>query len=151
MSDLAFTAWGWWIVAGALLIIEMAAPGFVFLWLAIAGVLTGGLVWLLPELGWQIQLLAFAALALLSVVAWTRLRAASPAAADDSALNRRAEALIGQRFVLVAPIAQGRGRVRVGDSSWAVSGPDLPAGAVVRVVGADGSRLLVEPAPPADG
>lgn len=150
MSDLAFTVWGWWIFAGVLLIIEMAAPGFVFLWLAIAGLATGALVWLLPGLAWQAQLLVFAGLAILSVVAWTRLRAGKPAAADDSALNRRAEALIGQHFVLLTPIAQGRGRVRVGDSSWAVSGPELPAGTVVRVVGADGSRLLVEPAPAAD-
>ncbi len=36
--------------------------------------------------------------------------------------------------------------IRVGDSVWLVSGPDLPAGAPVRVTGQDGVLLLVEPA-----
>ena len=42
-------------------------------------------------------------------------------------------------------IVQGRGRVQIADAYWDVNGPDLPAGTQVRIVGADGMTLVVEP------
>ena len=42
----------------------------------------------------------------------------------------------------IQPIERGFGRIRVGDSVWRVSGPDLPAGAKVRVVSAEGGADL---------
>ena len=41
----------------------------------------------------------------------------------------------------------GRGRVKVGDGSWTVTGPDMVAGARVRVTAVNGTELAVEPAP----
>jgi membrane protein implicated in regulation of membrane protease activity len=35
--------------------------------------------------------------------------------------------------------------VRIADTTWQVTGPDLPAGSAVRVVGSDGIVLSVEP------
>ncbi|NDH61491.1 MAG: hypothetical protein EBY18_07515 [Alphaproteobacteria bacterium] len=49
--------------------------------------------------------------------------------------------------VLDAPILNGRGRIKLGDGSWSVTGPDMVAGARVRVRGVDGNELRVEPAP----
>ncbi|PPJ44626.1 hypothetical protein C0075_25480, partial [Rhizobium sp. KAs_5_22] len=43
-------------------------------------------------------------------------------------------------------IVAGRGRVQIADAFWDVSGPELPAGAMVRVVGADAMLLHVEAA-----
>ena len=65
---------------------------------------------------------------------------------DEAAsnLNRRAHALVGQTFTLEAPIVDGSGRIRVGDSSWRVTGPSAPAGASVRVVRVEGATLVVE-------
>jgi inner membrane protein len=48
--------------------------------------------------------------------------------------------------VLEEPIVQGVGRVRIDDSVWRIAGPDLPAGAKVRVETADGALLKVVPA-----
>ena len=48
---------------------------------------------------------------------------------DQPLLNRRGEQLIGRIATLTEPIKDGRGRVRIGDTMWRVSGPDLPAGA----------------------
>ena len=45
---------------------------------------------------------------------------------------------------LVSPIERGTGRVQIADAYWTVRGPDLPAGASVRIVGADGMTLQVE-------
>jgi membrane protein implicated in regulation of membrane protease activity len=48
--------------------------------------------------------------------------------------------------VLVEPIEHGSGKAKLGDGVWKVSGPELPAGARVRVVGVDGVVLKVIPA-----
>ena len=53
---------------------------------------------------------------------------------------------LGQVFTLSTPIVNGRGRLDVYGIVWLVSGPDLPRGAPVRVIGVDGPRLRVEPA-----
>ncbi|MGH7004326.1 MAG: NfeD family protein [Alphaproteobacteria bacterium] len=38
----------------------------------------------------------------------------------------------------------GRGRARIGDSLWRVTGPDLAAGTRVRITGMDQGTLKVE-------
>jgi membrane protein implicated in regulation of membrane protease activity len=62
---------------------------------------------------------------------------------DQPNLNRPAAQLIGRTLVVVEAIEGGRGKVRVGDTQWAVEGPDTPAGAEVRVTAAAGTVLLV--------
>ena len=86
------------------------------------------------------------------MAAWFALyhRRAPPRDAAD--LNRRAQACVGQVAVLDTPIVTGRhARVRLGDTTWTAAGPELPAGTPVRIVGARGTVLLVEPAPPGIG
>ena len=50
---------------------------------------------------------------------------------------------MGQVFHLTEAIVDGRGRMKVADTMWRVAGPDLPAGAKVRVVGVEGTVLRV--------
>jgi membrane protein implicated in regulation of membrane protease activity len=52
--------------------------------------------------------------------------------------------LIGKVFTLRTAIVNGRGRLLVAGSTWLVTGPDLPAGASVRVTGVEGPRLRVD-------
>lgn len=66
---------------------------------------------------------------------------------DQPQLNRRVSQLIDRRITLREPIEGGAGRVKVGDTIWAVEGPDLPEGALVRVTGARHNVLIVEAAP----
>ncbi|HET6519184.1 MAG TPA: NfeD family protein [Geminicoccaceae bacterium] len=143
----AIEFWHWWALGVVLIIVEVFAPGFVFAWLAVAAGLTGLVLFLAPGLSWQVQLLAFAGLAVASVVGWIYYvrRVARPQ--PDGALNRRGAQYVGRRCVVVEPIENGRGRIRVGDGTWSAAGPDAPAGARVRVVGVDGTVLLVEPDP----
>ena len=61
-------------------------------------------------------------------------------------LNERGKRLVGSMAVLTQPIAGGRGRAKIGDTTWRVTGPDLPEGARVRVVGAAAETLEVEAA-----
>jgi membrane protein implicated in regulation of membrane protease activity len=137
--------WHWWALGGALAIVEAFLPGFVFLWLGIAAGLVGCFLWLWPPLGPDFQVLLFAGLSVASVLGWRRWQAAHPAQSDQPYLNRRGDQYIGRQSVLAEPIANGRGRIKLGDATWTVSGPDLPAGATVEVTGADGVVLQVRP------
>ena len=65
----------------------------------------------------------------------------------DATLNARGEALVGREFILDQPILAGRGRIKLGDGSWIVTGPDMVAGAKVRVAAVNGTELRGEPAP----
>jgi membrane protein implicated in regulation of membrane protease activity len=60
-------------------------------------------------------------------------------------LNDRTARLIGERVSVVTAIENGEGRVKVGDGIWAARGPDAPAGTPMRVIGAEGACLRVEP------
>ena len=139
-------AWLWLVLGGALLVVEMLLPGFVFLWLAGGAVAVALLAWLLPGLGWQAQVLAFAAAVVAAVAGWFAWQRGRGHRLPHSTLNRRAEQLVGREAIVSELRGPGQGRVRVGDSSWLARGPDLAAGDRVRIVGVEGPVLLVRPA-----
>jgi hypothetical protein len=135
--------WHWWVLAVVLLALEVAAPGTFFLWLAVAAAVVGLVVLVLPDLFWQVQVLLFAVTGVAAVVAWRIYAGRRPQTSDDPTLNRRGEHYVGQVFHLTEPITDGRGRMKVADTMWRIAGPDLPAGAKVRVTGVDGTVLRV--------
>ena len=136
--------WHWWILAGILLIIEIAAPSFFFLWLSIAAGITGLVLLAVPELGWEYQLLLFSVLSVLSLTAFKRYQRANPATSDQPTLNRRGVQYVGRNFTLTQPIVNNNGVIHVDDSTWRIRGANLPAGTTVRVVGTDSVILEVE-------
>ena len=138
--------WHWWVLAVLLMLIEVLAPGTFFLWLGFAAGLVGLLLVILPDLGWQLQVLIFAVLSVLSVLAGRAWLKRHPIETADTGLNRRADALIGQIYVLAEAIHTGRGAVKVGDTVWRAEGPDMPKGARVRIVAVNGTTLKVEAA-----
>ncbi|HEX9446697.1 MAG TPA: NfeD family protein [Dongiaceae bacterium] len=137
--------WHWWIVAVLLATIEIVMPGFFFIWLAAAAAVTGVIALALADLGWEVQVVVFAILSGLSLVAWQRIGRKLMHRAPTTKLNRRGEQLIGRTVVLTEAIANGRGAARVNDSIWRVEGHDLPVGSQVRIIGVDGTILKVEP------
>lgn len=138
----------WWILAVLLIAGEMLLPGYFLLWIGLAAAATGVVMWLVPTLGLLAQAIAFGLLAVASCIAYARLlrpRLAQTVPGSER-LNRRGEQMIGQRYQLVEPIVNGRGKACVGDGQWLVSGPDLPLGSTVEVVAVDGSTLQVRAA-----
>lgn len=135
--------WHWWILAGVLLIVELTMPAFFFLWLGIAAAATGLILLVFPGLALETQLVLFAILSLVAVVAWRKYRETHQHTSDQPNLNRRGRQYVGRTFTLDAPIVNGVGKVTVDDSTWRVKGPDLPAGSQVRVDDVDGVVFIV--------
>lgn len=136
--------WFWLSVGLALGVIEMLAPGFFLMWLGVAAIVVGMIAWVVP-VSLPLQVALFAILSVLAVYAAKRFLKDNPIQSEDPALNDRGARLTGEVVVVIEAITDGRGRVRVGDSEWNARGPDAPAGARVRVTGAEGAVLRVEP------
>ena len=135
--------WVWIILGLALVAAEAVAPGIFLIWFGLAAILTGlADAWF--GLSWLAALLVFAGLALAAVVLGRAVTGGGRQVSREGDLNRRGQDFVGRVFALEAPIAGGEGRVRVGDSSWRLTGPDAPAGASVRVVRVEGGTLVVE-------
>ncbi|HWL06694.1 MAG TPA: NfeD family protein [Xanthobacteraceae bacterium] len=138
--------WNWFILGALLLIAELLAPGVFMVWLAIAA-LAVGLLSFVVVWSWQAQVIAFALFSVVAIVVGRKLsRPAGDVSEDHVFLNRRTAGYVGRVFALETAIVHGAGTVRIDDTVWRVSGPDLPAGTSVRVIAADGVNLTVEPA-----
>jgi membrane protein implicated in regulation of membrane protease activity len=139
---------GWsWVILGLVLVGgETLAPGVFLIWLGLAALFTGLFVGA-TGVGWQAAALVFCVLSVANVILGrilTRRSSEEPDAATG--LNDRGRQLIGKVFRIEATMTGGEGRVRVGDSSWRVIGPELLAGSEVRVVRVEGATLVVEKA-----
>ncbi len=135
--------WHWLVLAMLLLLLELFAPAAFFIWIGAAAAVLGLVLMLVPALSWQLQLIAFAVLSIVSVIVGRRLFR-SVDRSEPTTLNRRGEQYLGREFVLDEPVKNGTGRVKVDDSSWRIVGPDLPAGSKVIVKSVDGSSLVVD-------
>lgn len=141
--------WSWVVLGVILLILEILIPGVFLLWIGIAAILTGILslqLWAIGVWPWQAQVLVFLVLALVSAYIGKRVMDRSAETeTDQPLLNRRAEQLVGRTATLDEAIVNGYGRVRLGDTMWRVTGPDLPAGVRVEVVATKDGNLEVRP------
>ena len=136
--------WHWWVLAFGFLILEMLTPGFFFMWLAVAGGITGLIVLLLPTLSINIQILLFAIFAILAVSAWRIYGKKFPTESDQPLLNKRSAQYVGRIFLVSEPIVNGQGKIKVEDSLWKVIGEDCAANTRVKVTGIRGTALEVE-------
>jgi membrane protein implicated in regulation of membrane protease activity len=142
--ELVFDFWQWWIFAVALIILEILAPSFFALWLAIAAFVTGLALFLMPELQWQTQVFMFAILSVVSIIAWRKYYTNNPIETDQPMLNRRGEQYIGRVITLKMPIEDGQGKVQIDDSTWKIEGDDCSAGTKIKIVGVDNVVFQVE-------
>ena len=117
-----------------------------------AAAIATGLFTLLFDLGTAPQLILFAVYAVLAVLVGKRWYGEPDVAHEDRGLNDPARRLVGKTVLVVAPVDDHAGRVRVGDGEWSARGGPAAAGERVIVTGVDGNCLTVEPArtlPPA--
>ncbi|AJP71919.1 NfeD family protein [Sphingomonas hengshuiensis] len=146
-SILAMPGLAWLILAAGLALTELMVPGVFLVFIAAGAAVTGVVTLIIPGFALAFQVAVFILASSAAVALGRRWYAQNPVASSDPLLNDRVARLIGEVVTVVVPIEAGSGRVRVGDGEWPASGPDTPAGAHVRIVGAHGTSLTVEPMP----
>ncbi|MBT9288928.1 NfeD family protein [Prosthecodimorpha staleyi] len=139
----ASTAWFWLMFGLVLLLLEVFAPGTFFLWLGVAALVVGGLD-LAFDLTWQVQAIAWGVLSLVLLLAGRRYFNARDLQTEDPHLNERASRYLGRVFTLATPLVEDHGSLKVDDTIWRISGPDMSAGTRIKVIGVDGPILKVD-------
>lgn len=138
-----------WGALGALLIAaELVLPGIFLIWFGGAALLTGLVTALWSDWGLVNEAGFFTIAAGAAVgfaIAQARRRNAS-AEGDAARINDRAGQLVGRAVTLTEPITNGHGRLFIGDTLWAVEGPDRPVGAAMVIAGHRGMVLLLQDA-----
>ncbi len=138
------TFWHWLIFGVVLVALEMLAPGVVFMWMGIAAGLTGIILVVAPQLSWEYQFLIFALFSVVSIALGKKFVSGRLQDTDQPGLNRRGARYIGRRYILDESISGGNGKLIIDDTTWQVTGDDMPKGTEVRVMGMDGATLQVE-------
>ncbi len=140
--------WNWVAIGLVLLVMEIALPGVFLLWFGMAAIVVGALSIMFHNAAfwpWEAQIVIFLILSLVMAYFGKRMMDKGDVT-DEPLLNKRSEQLIGRTATLGEPIREGYGRIRLDDSQWRVKGPDLPAGARVKISAVDGGELVVEAA-----
>ena len=139
--------WHWLIFGGILIILELAVPGTVLLWTGISAIIVGLLQLIFPDLSWQIQMVVFATLSLVTVTGFRIWISKRPIETVDPTLNQRGAQYIGREVTVSETQLGGRGRAMMDDSFWLVrtaDGEELEKKTTYRVTGVDGATLLIE-------
>lgn len=133
----------WLVITLLIAALELLSGNFFMLLLAAAAGLVAIAAWLgLDSL--SLQILLFGALSAGITLVWYRRR---PKALTPEAprVNVGRSRWVGREFVLPDGLVGGRARVALDDTTWSVTGPDLPPGTRVRVTWVDGTTLVVAP------
>ena len=144
MDISSLTHWHWWVLAIALIVLEVFAPGAVFIWMGVGAAVVGMILLIAPDMGWEYQFMVFTIFSIVSIAAWKMYQRKHPTETDRPTLNRRGEQYIGRTFTLTEPVVNGLGKIRVDDSTWKIEGADCAAGTRIRVTGVEGTVLKIE-------
>lgn len=138
--------WHWLAFGLVLLAIELAGTAGYFLWLGLSALIVGVLLSVIP-MSWQLQWVAFAAFALITTWLWWRRQFKSDKASDaNRLLNQKSKQLVGQVVRLETDFPAGKGRIKVGDTTWsAQSDIDIKAGQQVEIIQVNGIILVIKP------
>ena len=137
-----------WVTFGLILLgLELlGATGFL-LGIATSALVVGLAAWIFDSFGVLGQMLLFAILSLVYSWVWFQFFRRRTGAMDETTLiNNRAAQLVGTVTEASADVTGGQGRIALGDTLWRVhTTADIRKGQQIRVIGADGMELEVEP------
>lgn len=141
-----FNYWMWIGIAVFLAIIEVITFGSIFLLLiALSALIVGAIQWMFPSIAWQYQALLFCFMVISANIFIWQYAKRRPKTSSHNHLNQKDKQFLGKTYSLQEPIVNGRGKIKIGDTVWLVSGPDQNKGSVVRVIGMNGTILDVQP------
>ncbi len=135
----------WWITLGfALAAAEMLVVSFFLIWPALAAFVMALLVWIIPGLQGEYQIVLFAVLSIGLTYVGRRLFQSSDE--PENGLNDRSKQIVGKRAKVVLFGELGEGRVELNGVSWSAVWPkDQTAeiGDIVEITKADGMNIEV--------
>lgn len=139
-------AWHWLCFGILILLGELLGAGGFLLGIGASALAVSLLKFTMPALVWYWQFLIFALLSIvLTVIYWKRFKHFNEKT-EQPLLNSRVQNLLGRQVPLIKAIENGQGKVQIEDALWSVSyTQNLPAGTIVKIIGAEGMVLLVEP------
>jgi membrane protein implicated in regulation of membrane protease activity len=139
-----FGPWTWFIIGAALLLLELLAPGVVFVWLGLAAIGVG-LIDYVFSMSWQMELVVFSVLSVVFLIVGRPIVSKRLAAETDQPnLNQRNQEFVGKTYKLTEPLKDGHGALVINDTRWRIRGADMAKGAWVKVTSVDGLELVVE-------
>lgn len=137
--------WHWLGLGIVLIMLDiLLGTSFFLLWQGVCAGVIATILAIFPSVGWKSQLTLFTILSVGSLCFWKVYLKKYPTQTDKPRLNRRNEQYIGRVFTLEEDIVNGRGKVRVDDSTWRIDGPDLSKGTKITVTRVSGTLLHVE-------
>ena len=128
MFGVKIVFWYWWVLAAILLVFEMLLPGVVFLFLAIGAAAAGFALLVMADLSLEMQLVLFAVLTVASAIGLRRPCAVCRTHPASQPQRPRRQRWSARSLCSISRSSAGRGRVKLGDGSWIVTGPDMVAG-----------------------
>lgn len=144
LEGLFVSPW-YWLVGGLVVAgLEIVVAGVFLLWIGLGAMMVGILLLLLPGMPFALQLLLFAVTMLSSVALGFFVQRRGGASVGAGELNHELQALIGRRCEAATDFTAGRGRIRVGDTTYsALGGDDILAGEFVEILSADADAIRV--------
>jgi len=148
MNDAIILEWWHWEIAGlALVLLELALPSFFVIWFGLGAMLTGLVLFAVPDLVLSKQIAAWIIASMAMTVLWFSVARRSR---FRTLIGTAAGEVIGEVGLLVSAVAPfERGKVRfqrpvLGAEEWAcVAETAIAAGERVRVLSVEGSYVKV--------
>ena len=134
--------WIWLIIAATFLVIELVKTNGYTLWVSVAAAIATAITWLEPQVAVWIPAVVFILFSLTTCLWWYRSLKNKPIQ-----LNMlKAKEYFGRVYVLEKPIKSGKGEIEIDGLVWFIhSDRDFAKGSKIRIKGANGVVLLVEP------
>lgn len=144
LENLFVSPW-YWLIGGLIIAgLEVVVAGVFLLWIGLGAMLVGLLLLLLPGLPFAVQLLIFAVAMLGSIGLGFFIQRRSGPSTSAQEMNRELTGLVGRHCEAATDFAAGRGRIRVGDTTYGALGEDaIRAGEIVEIVSADAAAITV--------
>jgi membrane protein implicated in regulation of membrane protease activity len=136
----------WFIIALVLFLLELVVPGFVIFFFGI-GVLVTALVCLIAHPGINIQIIIFAVISVLSLLALRKLIQKKLFYSKESRSEAVEDEFTGKEAVAVTDFGSDKkGKVEFKGTNWtAESDSEIKAGQTVIIIEKDSFKLIVEP------
>ena len=136
--------WHWWVLSLCFIVFYAMLPMGVLLALTVSTGILGAVIMQFPFMEISAQLALFGTVTISFTMLFTHLKQKKQLRAIEQG-DSPARSMIGQEFELTQPIQNGVSEITLDGTHWALKGPRITKGTLVRVLKTDGEMLMVMP------